>query len=174
MAKGRYVFANVYLYTRSDCRLSRASARFVLWTSELRQLVYVSESLIGGVNAEEAVADMVAAAQMRNDRLNVTGALLYTGDHFAQILEGPSPAIDELMVSICRDDRHHNVNVLSRVSIILRRFINWRMAYDKPSPYLSRFLQHAFHTTAEIDKLRSAHQIVELACEYSVTRGTAL
>ncbi|MFW5410558.1 diguanylate phosphodiesterase [Pectobacterium brasiliense] len=53
--------------------------------------------------------DMVAAANEKNSRANVTGILLFNGTHFFQLLEGPEENIIPIYRHICEDTRHHNV-----------------------------------------------------------------
>ena len=53
--------------------------------------------------------DMVAAANEKNSRANVTGILLFNGTHFFQLLEGPEENIIPIYRHICEDSRHHNV-----------------------------------------------------------------
>ena len=53
--------------------------------------------------------DMVAAANEKNSRANVTGILLFNGTHFFQLLEGPEENILPIYRHICEDSRHHNV-----------------------------------------------------------------
>lgn len=134
---------------------------------EVKRLVYVSENLIERVSAAETVKEMVAEARKRNVRLNVTGALIFTGHHFFQILEGPHQAVNELMVSICRDPRHQKTNILNDSPLILRRFADWTMAYNGPSPFIGRYLKHLLLSTNEPEQLRATRQLIELASELS-------
>lgn len=66
-------------------------------------------------------------SQSRNRALDVTGALLYTGCHFAQVLEGPAGSLDELMASIRADRRHTQVNQLYRCEATSRLFPMWSL-----------------------------------------------
>ena len=103
-------------------------------------LLYVSRKMLTLTEEEPAIADIVAVARSRNATLGVTGALAATTDHFAQILEGPAAAVDELMDSIHRDVRHADVTVLRDVGITQRSFPDWSMAYSGPSTYVARHI----------------------------------
>ncbi|KQW44587.1 hypothetical protein ASD88_17540 [Pelomonas sp. Root662] len=46
-------------------------------------------------------------ATARNASMGVTGLLCFSGDHFAQILEGSTAALAALMSAIRTDARHH-------------------------------------------------------------------
>jgi hypothetical protein len=104
-------------------------------------LVYVSRSELSIDGDIASVEEIVAVANARNAQLRVTGGLVYTETHFAQILEGPKAAIAELMTSIGRDQRHCDVTVVAEHRIAARRFPEWAMAYSGPSPFLDRHLK---------------------------------
>ncbi|RZL37231.1 MAG: BLUF domain-containing protein [Rubrivivax sp.] len=70
----------------------------------LHRLLYVSEARIDPCGPEPRAILEVAAR--RNAQLDVTGLLCFSGEHFAQILEGSTAAIETLMTSIRRDSRH--------------------------------------------------------------------
>jgi hypothetical protein len=72
-------------------------------------LLYISRSRLQSDSAGACIQDVVATSRIRNSGLDVTGALLFTGSHFAQILEGPPSSVEELMQSIKRDPRHDSV-----------------------------------------------------------------
>lgn len=108
---------------------------------DLCTLVYVSRSELSIDGDKASIEEIVAVANARNAQLRVTGALVYTEIHFAQVLEGPRTAIAELMTSIRRDQRHCDVTVVAEHRITARRFSDWAMAYSGPSPYLDRHLK---------------------------------
>lgn len=64
-----------------------------------------------------------------NGRNDITGALIYTASHFAQILEGPRDAVASLMERIGRDGRHEQIRVLCTETGQPRLFAQWAMAY---------------------------------------------
>lgn len=107
----------------------------------LSALVYVSRSTLSLDGDASAVDDIVTVANQRNAILRVTGALVYTELHFAQVLEGAAQSIGELMDSILHDPRHCDVTVVAEHKSTSRRFGSWAMAYAGPSPYLDRHLK---------------------------------
>lgn len=111
----------------------------------LSTILYVSRSTLPIEGDSEAVNEIVNVAVARNERLRVTGALLYTHLHFAQVLEGPLGAIRELMSSILRDDRHTDVTVILQNGISARKFKSWAMAYAGPLPLLDRRIKPLLH-----------------------------
>ncbi len=104
-------------------------------------LFYVSRSSLALEGDADAVNEIVSAANSRNGPLRVTGALIYTELHFAQLLEGPARAIEELMSSIRADKRHCDVTVVAERKILLRSFEKWEMAYSGSSPSMDRYLK---------------------------------
>jgi hypothetical protein len=121
----------------------------------VRNLLYVSRSTIPAKEAEAQVADIVAGAQLRNLPLQVTGALVFTGDRFAQYLEGPAASIQELMTSIRRDPRHLEVLELPLALFSGRLFDGWSLAYSGSTPFVARL----------VEELAAADDPVATACD---------
>lgn len=132
----------------------------------MERLIYVSESNIEESEADAVVAQMVANAQSRNAQLNVTGALIFTGTHFAQVLEGCKKAIDEVMASIQRDSRHSAVTVVDRSPISERQFPNWAMAYQGPSQFVSRHVARLIHTTPGTEQKKATEWLTQISLEF--------
>ncbi len=97
---------------------------------ELYNLAYISKSTLQGspeaVKAE--IADILRAARRNNPALGVTGALLYSGGYFCQVIEGEAPVLEELFETIQMDRRHGQVVVLHFEPIESRGFSDWAMA----------------------------------------------
>lgn len=91
------------------------------------RLLYVS--IVAPDTGEAQVQAILAVSRDRNPGQGVTGALLYTGTHFTQWLEGPREALDALMRSIAADPRHTDVRLLLREPAGARRFAEWAMHY---------------------------------------------
>jgi hypothetical protein len=76
-----------------------------------------------------ADAEAIArAAAERNQRVQITGLLLYTPSYFLQVLEGEQGAIRKTMQRIARDVRHADIQVLDEREVAAREFGNWGMA----------------------------------------------
>lgn len=63
----------------------------------MERLLYISESRIDHLDADAFEAEVVVAARIKNVILGLSGALLFTGNQFAQILEGPKASLDAMM-----------------------------------------------------------------------------
>lgn len=66
-----------------------------------------------------------ARALERNVAARITGLLLYQGDTFCGVLEGPRRAVFSRMEIIITDPRHHALRILREDAIDERRFSNW-------------------------------------------------
>lgn len=82
----------------------------------LIQLLYVSASDIkpDAPELEDAIANILSASYVNNQRAGVTGLLLYAGGYFCQLIEGEEAAVDAIYAKIASDNRHRNPNVLFR------------------------------------------------------------
>lgn len=99
-------------------------------------LMYVSVSTLTGEEASLEIIRIVEGAIGRNASMDVTGALLFTGTHFAQALEGTEASVEDLMKSIRQDKRHSHVTIVDRHKIACRRFARWQMAYHGDAGYV--------------------------------------
>lgn len=97
----------------------------------LHRIVYCSRNaLAGSVEAVSTeIRDILALSRRNNQRDGITGALLYSGGVFAQVLEGPLNAIEGAFERIQRDTRHQNVTVLQVAPCDARGFPDWSMAF---------------------------------------------
>lgn len=132
----------------------------------MQRLLYVSKSLIEPSDAGKVVLQIVKHAEVKNAQLNVTGALIFTGQHFAQVFEGSPEAISTLMAHICDDPRHTNIVVAYKSTITGRQFFQWRMAYNGPTPFVSRQVTRLLETTSHPDAQRAAERLIYLASEF--------
>lgn len=98
--------------------------------SELYNIAYISKNTIKGTpeTVKAEIEAILASAHKNNPSMNITGALLYSGGYFCQVIEGPEEAIEELFETIQMDDRHGSVTVLHFEPIERRGFSEWSMA----------------------------------------------
>jgi hypothetical protein len=99
--------------------------------SDLYRLVYASKNLLQGPDHEVAAAvrQILDASQRNNRAVGVTGALMFNGGAFAQVLEGPRAGVEETFERIQRDERHGDVTVLQCGPAEARGFPDWSMAF---------------------------------------------
>ena len=128
-------------------------------------LLYISRCTLPPTEGAEQIAELVAAARSRNAALNLTGALIWTGENFAQILEGPADALDAVMADIRQDARHTDITMLFTHPIQQRRFSDWRMAYCGSASYVDRHLAQLFGAASALNG--HTEQLVTLMEEYA-------
>jgi Sensors of blue-light using FAD len=73
---------------------------------------------------------LLSRARVANQRLGITGHLLYAGGRFVQCIEGPPDSIEHLWQKLNVDDRHHDVILVNRAPVKVRRFPEWSMAFS--------------------------------------------
>jgi hypothetical protein len=91
----------------------------------LRQLFYLSRADTT-LNTIE-VRHILSVSQRNNRRKDITGCLLYSGQHFAQVLEGHATDITGLVSRITQDPRHHGMVVAMDREVGTRSFPDWSM-----------------------------------------------
>jgi hypothetical protein len=91
----------------------------------LTRLFYISE--IADSVTDVDVQVILGVAQVNNRRLDVTGMLAQSDGHFAQLLEGRSDVMRNLIAKIARDPRHRAMRLLLQDSIERRQFARWSM-----------------------------------------------
>lgn len=74
------------------------------------QLLYVSR--LAPACTWEVVKEIVDAARRHNPAHGITGALLFDGERFCELIEGEEPAVRALMDNISRNTRHTDVKLL--------------------------------------------------------------
>lgn len=92
-------------------------------------VVYVSvaDPSIG----EDGVALIVETARRNNARHGLTGALIYNGYNFLQLLEGPADEVEACLAIIGQDSRHSGMAEVRRRKIETRDFADWTMLYER-------------------------------------------
>lgn len=93
----------------------------------LHTLVYVS--CASELCAADALVDILRRSRANNERLDITGLLLYVDGNFMQGLEGPEAAVLGLYEQIRRDARHKNVKTILSVPAEHRCFPQWSMGF---------------------------------------------
>jgi hypothetical protein len=97
-------------------------------TGPVFRLVYSSRSRIDADERRTELGAIFTFARRNNRALGITGALIVTGDAFAQTLEGDETAVRELFDRIKDDARHDEVTLLQGDTVDARVFGRWAMA----------------------------------------------
>jgi hypothetical protein len=133
----------------------------------LTSLIYISTSTIDQAVAEAETRAIVSKSVANNRQKQLTGALLFTGRHFAQVLEGRDPAIASLLTVLATDPRHKDILVVDRAPIAARRFPEWSMAYLGPSLFVERHISRLMNAPSPAEQNRAATWLTELLIEFS-------
>lgn len=100
-------------------------------SDDLFSLAYFSRNTMTGPpeTIEAEIRQILQVAREKNRLAGITGALLYSGGCFAQVLEGPQSVLEDLFETIQYDPRHSHVTILHLHAIEARSFGDWSMAY---------------------------------------------
>jgi len=105
--------------------------------SNLIHLIYVSTAM--QKFSDEDLLQLLDQARAKNERLGLTGMLLYNEHNFFQVLEGEPAVVDELFHTISQDERHMKTVTIIREPIAKRSFGEWTMGF---AAVTSADLQH--------------------------------
>jgi blue light- and temperature-responsive anti-repressor len=132
--------------------------------NDVYKILYCSKNLIEGENAKRdaEITQILQAARRRNKEQNVTGALLFNSGYFAQALEGPRLAIEQIFERIQRDPRHGEVTVLSSQTDGRRDFPEWSMAHVVPLDAAPSGMAAVALDTALLRPAASAEEVLGL------------
>ena len=136
----------------------------------LTSLLYISTSMIAPDRTEPAIADIVETCLARNPARAVTGALLFTGTHFAQVMEGSAATLDPLLARIGADPRHARLTVVDRHPIETRRFADWSMVYLGRSQFVSHRVLRLLNDPSPAGRRRVAAWLIDLLHEFGAQR----
>jgi hypothetical protein len=79
------------------------------------------------------LVELIEQIRPKNERLGLTGLLLYSGGNVIQTLEGSSHAVDAVFDAIRADPRHGDVRVVDRRLVDDRSFSTWSMGFRNVS-----------------------------------------
>ena len=94
---------------------------------QLYEVLYVS-TLSSSVSVAE-VAIIARHARVANEQRDITGLLIFDGQRFCHLVEGPKKTALSLVEKIRMDPRHTDVEVLHHADIAERRFRAFSMGY---------------------------------------------
>ena len=119
------------------------------------QVIYSSAAAVPF--SENDLATLLLRARGNNERLGVTGLLLYHEGSFLQALEGDEAVLESLFSVISKDKRHERVVKLLGREVENRHFDGWKMGFVSMSsvlkalPAFSDYLRHRGEPDAKAD-----------------------
>jgi hypothetical protein len=90
-------------------------------------LIYVSSAT--KLMRKESLLELMEQARSKNQRLGVSGMLLYKTGNFMQRLEGEREMVLNLYETILKDPRHRDVFQVHTAEIEERNFPEWSMGF---------------------------------------------
>ena len=130
----------------------------------LIRLTYASTSMMPRDQSGKMLAELVRSSTERNQRFRITGTLIYTGFHFAQMIEGREIRVSQLMANIERDNRHRGCVVIDRGPIKKRLNSDWLLRYDGVSTYIEDIIVDVISDHAD-KRQRSVARLKQLFLE---------
>jgi hypothetical protein len=76
---------------------------------------------------------------LNNQAYKKTGFLIFKNNQFAQILEGEEDAIEKIWFKIQQDNRHQDIQLLSKEYIDKRSFSKWSMLFPESQKVIEYF-----------------------------------
>ncbi|MGF1707403.1 BLUF domain-containing protein [Enterovibrio baiacu] len=103
------------------------------------RLIYASSATIAF--NENNLMQLLGVCRANNEKLDVSGLLLYSKENFFQILEGEEDVVEKLYADIALDTRHIGAIVIDRSEIEQRSFPNWSMGFKNLETFDKRKLR---------------------------------
>lgn len=97
--------------------------------SQLIHIIYVSRAEEGV--GKDDIINILKIARDNNEKLGITGMLLFDGSGFFQVLEGEKTVLENLFKKLANDKRHSQVIKLIEEEIPERAFQEWTMGYSE-------------------------------------------
>ncbi|WP_376989511.1 BLUF domain-containing protein [Bosea sp. R86505] len=94
----------------------------------LYQIAYESQYSLARVSSTlETLRNIILISKTNNARMSITGALIFDGHKFLQILEGKQQDVESTYARINADTRHRESRIILSRYVQLRDFSDWSM-----------------------------------------------
>lgn len=133
----------------------------------LSRMIYYSKNAIppGQQSAYTEIKQILNKSVENNKLINVSGALLFNQNYFAQVLEGDRKAITETFCRISQDKRHSDIVILETKPVNERIFLDWSMAFAGHSDVADDlYRRFSTHSKFEPSKM-TADALLGFVCE---------
>lgn len=91
----------------------------------LVRCIYASRAAVGA--DQNVLDDILGQSRNKNQKLGITGLLIYANGIFLQVLEGGRATVSQLLDTIMHDPRHGQLQILTWEEIDERKFGGWSM-----------------------------------------------
>lgn len=94
----------------------------------MKRIIYCSQAT-HDFSPEELVT-LLEVARGLNERVGLSGMLLYSNQSFLQMLEGDEDALEATYARIMADGRHTNLRLLMDAEVPAKMFPSWSMGFE--------------------------------------------
>lgn len=94
----------------------------------MKRIIYCSQAT-SDVSPDELVA-LLELSRRNNERVGLSGMLLYCSQSFLQVLEGEPEALRTTYARILVDNRHTNLRLLLDADVPAPLFPDWTMGFE--------------------------------------------
>ena len=126
----------------------------------LARLIYASRATDATASGFDERVRAITVKSIQNNRLaDITGFLVFGGDRFLQLLEGPAGEVDATFARIHQDARHTDVTLIAQGAAERRLFRDWNMAHHQVGAADQGLLAETGLTTFRPDELDEARAL---------------
>lgn len=130
----------------------------------MHQVIYSSAAVAPFTETE--LGQLLARARVNNERLGISGLLLYDEGSFLQVLEGEQQVIEKLYDKIEQDKRHHRLVALLRRDVEERHFGQWRMGFAAVNAFSKKLPGYSDYLRARGDASATANAAARLLASF--------
>ena len=94
----------------------------------MKRVIYCSQAT-HDVSPDELV-QLLEVSRRNNEKVGLSGMLLYSSQSFLQVLEGDPAALEQTYARIGADDRHTNLRLLMDAEVSAPLFPDWTMGFE--------------------------------------------
>ena len=94
----------------------------------MKRVIYCSQAT-HDVSPDELV-QLLEVSRRNNEKVGLSGMLLYSSQSFLQVLEGDAAALQQTYARIEADDRHVNLRLLLDADVAAPLFPDWTMGFE--------------------------------------------
>ena len=155
------------------------SARAETKETGLFQIAYISDNAATttAMQLNKIMNSIQKDSKNNNTADNISGALMFNQNCFAQILEGESHAIEKTFERIQNDPRHQNIQVLDYGPIESRSFPEWAMAFigesDSNTEHFDQLAVVSGSTASEERTAKLQHLLLRVVEDNSIGQKAA-
>jgi hypothetical protein len=110
---------------------------------------------------------LVAWSRGDNAEAGITGALLFDGAHFVQVVEGSDASTDQLLLTLRMDPRHDGLVVAKHGPLAERRFSGWALGYSGLSKFVTKNILPLFDDANQAGQRRAAQRLIDFMREFA-------